>query len=123
MINVAAGWDLAVDISAEWIFVRLHRDRDDAEHMPRLAERVWSIAEEHHKFRVVMEFDEGILLTSHLVGQLVLLHKRLHQRSGVLRICGLTKTNYQVLEIMRLHTRFPNYLTREDAVMGHVIQE
>jgi hypothetical protein len=35
----------------------------------------------------------------------------------------LTKTNYQVLEIMRLHTRFPNYLTRENAVMGHVIQE
>ena len=120
MINVAAGWDLAVDVSSEWIFVGLHKDSHDAEHMPQLAERVWSIAEEHQKFRLVMEFDEGVMLTSHLVGQIGLLHKRLHRQSGVLRMCGLTKMNYQVLVIMRLHTRFPNYLTRENAVMGHV---
>ena len=122
MINVAAGWDLAVDVSSDWIFVRLHKDSRDAEHMPQLAERVWSIVEEHQKFRLVMELDDSVLLTSHLVGQIVLLHKRLHQQSGVVRLCGLTRINYQVLEIMRLHTRFPNYLTRENAVMGHVGQ-
>lgn len=112
------GWRIAVDQSPEWLFFRLSADADQAEAHPPLAEQMWAIANEHHNFRLVLELDDHLLLSSFLVGQCVLLHKRAHMRGGVFRVCGLSPGNYKVLELMGLAERLPNYDSREAAVMG-----
>ena len=119
MIEIASNWILHVDVGPEWLFCRLGKTSHDADPSPPLAERAWKMAEEHHIQRIVVELGPNVALTSHLVGQLVLLHKRCHRAGGVTRICGFDRHAYDVLNVMRLDERFPNYRSREDAVMGY----
>lgn len=119
MAEFANGWELSVDVSPEWLFFVLCRNGAPADLTPPLAEYVWSIAEKHSVYQFVLELGTCVALSSHLVGQLVLLHKRSCQHGGKLRVCGFTKDNQEVLHVMNVAPRFPNYRTREDAVLGH----
>jgi len=119
MISDSASWQLSFDVSTEWLFFRIGGPTADMALQQPLAEQAWSVAQEHGIRRMVFEFEPGVLLSSRLVGQLVMLHKRAHTHGGVVRLCGLSAANYQVLETMRLDGRFPNYKSREDAVMGY----
>ena len=119
MSEIASNWLLHVDVGPEWIFFRLGNASQVADPSPSLAERVWDVIDEHQIHRVVIELDSDVMLTSHLVGQLVLLHKRCHQAGGVTRICGFDRVVYSVLKTMRLDKRFPNYQSRQNAVMGY----
>ena len=119
MLELAEGWRLELDFSSEWLFLRLYCHGYDAESSPPLAERAWSIAEQYDINRIVIEVDHETLLSSYLVGQFILLHKRAHLSDGVMRLCGLTPENYRVIELMHLSDRFPNYPDREHAVMGY----
>ncbi len=118
MVEIAQGWDLVVDVSPEWLFMRLCVSGENLEPHPPLAERMWELAEENSVVRIVFELGDDVVLTSHVVGQLVLVHKRSYEVGGLLRICGFSDWNYAVLQVRQLADRFPNYGTREDAVMG-----
>ena len=118
MFHASRNWWLDVEQGSEWLFFRLHPS-DEEEPIRSLAERVWAAAEEHSIYRFVIELSDQLLLTSALIGQLVLVHKRSHQKGGATRLCGLSPTNYQVIETMRLADRFPNYQSREQATQGY----
>ena len=120
MAEFAAGWILDVHASPEWVFLDLCHTGTAFDLTPPLAEHAWQIAEHHSVYQLVLEFGSNVALTSHLVGQIVLLHKRLCQNGGHLRLCGLPRNNYEVLQVMNVAQRFPNYRTREDAVLGLV---
>jgi anti-anti-sigma regulatory factor len=119
MTEIAPHWVLHVDVGPEWLFFRLGKSSQDADPSPPLAQRAWDVLDEHHMYRAVVELESDVALSSHLIGQLVLLHKRCHRAGGVMRICGLNPIAYDVLKIMRLDERFPNYPSRQDAVMGN----
>ena len=119
MAEIATNWFLHVDVSPDWLFFRFGKTSRNADPMPPLAERAWEAVEEHNIYRIVVELESEVPLTSHLVGQFVLLHKRCHQAGGTMRVCGFHPTAYDVFKIMRLDQRFPNYQSRHDAVMGH----
>ncbi len=117
MLATASGLNLEVDRGPDWIFIRV--DGCDPKHAetPQLAEAVWSILEQNFVYRVVLEMERIAVLHSYLVGQLVLLVKRVHGQGGVLRICGLTPDNQNVLSACQLDGLFPNYRDRSDAVL------
>lgn len=119
MTLLAPGWELDVERGPDWLFVRVRcPDRPDAD-APPLAEMIRQLMDQHFCYRVVLEMHDVRLLHSRLVGQLVLLHKRLAtQNGGVLRVSGLSPQNRMVLEMSRLDKRFPHYDNREQAVMG-----
>jgi len=118
MVQVSSGWKLDVERGPDWLFVRLHASPGvDLESEP-LAEQLWSLLEQHFIHRLVVELDDVPALRSSLIGQLVLLYKRIHLKGGMLRICGLTEQQRQVLRTTRLDDRFPCYNTREEALMG-----
>ena len=117
MTMLSTTWQLHCEVTPEWLFVRLNAD--DQGHAPEsLNDEVWREAQQHQIFRLVFEKDDRLMLTSHLVGQLVLLHKRCHEAGGVARICAFDSSSYEVLRTMRLHERFPNYVDRHAAVNG-----
>lgn len=118
MLQIAAGWELHVDHSSEWLFVRLERTESDVEPTTPLAESLWEIAQGRDVRRIVIELGHAAPLTSYLIGQLVRLHKRVHLNGGVVRLAGWSPENHRVLQQMQLGDRFPNYASREDAVMG-----
>jgi anti-anti-sigma regulatory factor len=115
----APGWQIRTDVSLEWIFLRVTCSDLEADGSPPIAETAWSLAEEHGVNRIVVELDASARLTSYLIGQLVLLHKRCYLAGGVVRLCGLSEQQFAVIQLMRLAERLPNYAGREAAVMGY----
>ena len=117
MLEATSTLKLDVERGPDWLFVRLHAPDVKIEGEP-IAEQLWSLMEQHFINRLVVELDDVPALRSYLIGQLVLLYKRIHERGGMLRICGLTDVQRQVLRTMRLDERFPCYENRAAALMG-----
>jgi len=118
MLAVAPGCELEVERGPGWLLVRI-ANLDLAElDTPTLAERVWSVLQQHFTYRLVLELDQIHLLTSRLIAQLVQLHRRIEEHGGVMRLCGLSAHNRKVLQTCRLDDRFMPYQDRQEAVMG-----
>jgi anti-anti-sigma regulatory factor len=122
MLVLETGWGIAIDYSSEWLFFRLESVGSESVR-PTLSESIWASAQERGIRRLVCELAELVSLNSYVIGQLVMLHKRAHLEGGVLRLCGFSRANYGVLRMMHLADRFPNFDSREDAVMGRVKSE
>lgn len=118
--DIASGWRFEIDEGPEWLFLRLCRVADDYVPEPPVATRGWALVEERQKRRIVFELSDGVMLTSYLAGQLILLHKRAEMVDGVFRICGFSSHANETLKIIRVADRFPNYANREDAVLGRL---
>lgn len=118
MREFAPGWLLSSEQLPHWLLVRLTRFGDDPAIEPPVADAVLRLADAQGQHRIIFELSDGVLLASRLVGQLVTLHKRLHLKSGALRLCGLSDHNFEVIRLMRLSDRLPNYDTRESAIAG-----
>jgi anti-anti-sigma regulatory factor len=116
MAEVAQGWQLRSDVVDDWLIVGVARDGHEPAYEPAWAESIWAVAVRHGKTRLAIELDDGLLLNSLLVGQLVRLHKRAHLGGGTVRVCGLSLENERILRMMGLADRFPNYPSREAAV-------
>jgi anti-anti-sigma factor len=108
-------WGVDVDRGPDWLFVKLNPGKQEPGDM---AERLWSLANRHFIYRLVLEMDKVDQIPSRLMGQLITLQKRVLQRDGALRLCGLTPECAQALHFCRLDKALPNYECREDAVLG-----
>jgi anti-anti-sigma factor len=117
MLAVVPGWELDVERGPDWLLVKI-RNQDRTSTEPPLADGVWDLLERHFTYRVVLELDQLSVLNSHLIGQLVQLYRRIRQHDGVMRICGLSPYNLEVLRTCRLEDRFLPYRDREEAVMA-----
>jgi anti-anti-sigma factor len=118
MHATTAGLSFDVDRGPDWIFVRMSPPEETAVETPQLAEAIWALLEQNFVYRVVLELDRIQLLRSYMVGQLIMLAKRVHSHGGVLRICGLSSVNEDVLRCCQLATQLPNYRDRSEAVMA-----
>lgn len=118
MHDFSPGWLLTTEQVPHWMIVRMTRYGDDPAPEPPVADAVMALADEQNQHRVIFEQNGELLLASRLVGQLVELQKRLHLKSGALRMCGWSEYNVEVIRLMRLMDRLPNYPTREAAVAG-----
>lgn len=117
MLQLAGHWNVEVDQSPEWLFFRIvNAGAEEIE--PPLSATLWATAVEHTVTRIVVEFADSVFLNSYLIGQLMVLHKRAHLEGGTVRLCGLSANNCEVLQMMRLDQRFPNFASREAAVLG-----
>jgi anti-anti-sigma factor len=118
MLAVAPRCELEVERGPDCLFVRVaDLDPTEIETCP-LAERVWAVLRQHFTYRLVLELDQIRLLSSRLVAQLVQLHRRIEEHGGVLRLCGLSPHNRQVLRTCRLEHRLMPYQDRQEAIMG-----
>ncbi len=115
------GWDFEIERGPDWLFVRPRRVGSTPVGAPSFAEQVWSLLEQQFANRLVLEMDDIDRMDSDLVGQLVCLYKRIHTHDGVMRICGLSHQDDEVLRMCRLGGHFPRYDNREDAVMGRTL--
>lgn len=120
MIEFAPGWCLMVDEAGDWLFVRLATADEEHYSHAELADAVGELARQRGRFRVIFEMAADLILHSQLVGELVVLHKRLCLQGGALRLCGFTDYNFDVIRMMQLTDRFHNYPDRQAALAGGV---
>jgi hypothetical protein len=81
---------LTVDRGPNWLFVKLHTRRNWTHELPHLADELWSIAERHFIYRLLLELEELRSIPTGLIEQLLMLNERLADSGGALRISGLT---------------------------------
>ena len=122
-INIAEGWALDVETTMDWLFVTVRCRKGHTWETPPLAEMIREIVERFSAHNLVVELHEIEILHSLLIGQIVLLHKRITSRGGIMRLAGLSPQNQQALEVANLGHRFPRYQNREDAVRGLVAKQ
>jgi anti-anti-sigma factor len=116
MSQIAPGWQVEIAEVAGWVVVKVANPQPEPLDAPPLAEQVRAALDARHNQRLLLDLSEVPLLYSHLVGQLVLLQKRVTVLGGEMRVCGLSPGNRQVLHLCRLDERFPDYRTRDDAL-------
>ncbi len=118
MLAIAPGWELKVERGPGWLWVRVERPEPYGVDTPPLADEVWAQLERHFVYRLVLELDDVEFLDSYLIGQLVVLDRRIREHGGMLRLTGV---NSFVREILRTHGlvgRFSIYGDLTDALMG-----
>lgn len=118
MVELTSGWCLGVERGPDWLFVRLCPPQNETSDVDGIAESIWSLLEQHFVHRLIVEMNEVTFVNSSLLGQLVILAKRVHTNGGMLRLCGLSDGGQDVLRISRLESCLPNYHDRGDAIMG-----
>ena len=118
-LELAPGWTSELERGPDWLFVRLHAPHGGDPREAEIADRLWKLLEQQFSRRIVLELDDLPVLRSALIGEIVRLHKRVAAQGGLMRICGLSDANQEVLRTCRLDSRFPQYRNREEAVMGH----
>ena len=111
-------WELDVQRGPGWLLVRPTSPSPDIADRYPLADEIWSLLERHFVYRLALELEQVPKLNSHLIGQLLLLHRRIRDRDGLLRLCGLSEYNQRVLKMHGLLDRFPAYDSLEEAVLG-----
>lgn len=114
-MDVCEEWGVDVDRGPDWLFVKLRPGRETPHD---LGEQLWKAADCHFIYRLVLEMEDVEILPSQVIGELVLLQRRLMKRGGGLRLCGLSPECAQVIHFCRLDSALPNYDNREDAVLG-----
>jgi anti-anti-sigma factor len=119
MLAISPGWELAVERGPDWLIVTINGSDPDKDDSPPLADRIWSLLEQHLTHRLVLELHGVPVLTSHLIGQLIDLYRRIHEQDGVMRLCGLSAYNRHVLHTCRLDDHLPSYDDLHEAVLGY----
>ena len=119
MPSLTSSWRLNLDRGTNWLIVRLSPESGEGCEEFRLAEQIAELLDQHFTDRIVLELDEVELLTSSLLRQLLKLHRRVAGRGGLMRICGVSPANRDVLRTSRLDRRFPIFADRFEAVRGH----
>ncbi len=118
MLAIAPGWELDVQRGPDWLLVKVKGPKESTLETPPLADALWSLLERHFTYRLVLELDQVDVMGSCLIGQLIKLYKRIREHDGVMRLCGLSSCNVDVLRTCNLDERFLPYQDREEAVMG-----
>ena len=118
MATTTLDWQLDVDRGPAWLLVKPRPPQAVAGAGANLAPLVWNLLEKHFTYRLVLDMSDVVRLSSQLIGELISLHKRIHQHGGVFRLCGLSAACQEAWELCRLGTRLPNYRNREEAVLG-----
>lgn len=119
MANTATECNLEVERGPGCLFVQIEPPVEALPTWDGLADQLWELLEGQFIYRIVLDMRDVEIMNSSLIGQLVMLHKRVHTRGGMLRLCHLSEANQEVLQGIRMLDRFPSYADREQAVMGH----
>ena len=121
MLSTAAEWDLEVERGPGWLLVRIKSPVQDDWLAGTLADQLWTLMEKHFVYRIALDLSEIRLLHSVLLGQLVSLRKRIDQRGGLFRLCGLSRFNRELLRENGLNDRLPAYEDLHEAVLGSAV--
>ena len=115
-IDIVEGWGLDVETELDWLCVTVRCQDGHTWETPPLAELIWEIVAQFSTHQLVVELHEVAVLHSLLIGQMVLLHKRITSKGGIMRFAGLSRHNQEALDVAKLGDRFPWYKNRDDAV-------
>jgi anti-anti-sigma regulatory factor len=118
MLRLISGWELDVERGPDWLLVKVRSPHRQHRDLPPLSELLWSVLEQHFIYRLVLELDQIRATDAPVVDELLKLHDRIATHGGVMRICGLSPENRQLLAERQASDRFVPYQNRQEALPG-----
>jgi len=110
---------MEIERGPNWLLVKLRGSAENTSGTePPLADRLWSVLQQHLVSRLVLELDQIGILDDGTIQALVELHQRISSNGGVMRLSGLSSPNERRLRSSGLDGRLPSYRNRRDAVFG-----
>ena len=114
----ACGAVLDVQRGPEGLFVRLKRPAAAGAAPGLLAEQLWDLLRQHFASRLVLDLSQIDRVDRQLVEQLFLLSRRLHDCHGMLRLCGLSPYNRELLRRCERSDELPFYSDQREAIFA-----
>ena len=74
-----------------------------------LQESIMSIIEQSERINLILDFGNVRFLSSAVLGLLIRISKRIYERDGQLRLCGINPKIYEIFKITRLTKTFDIY--------------
>ena len=82
----------------------------------QLGEQLFALAAASPAPRLVLDFANVAHMSSSALGMLITLHKRVREKGGLLRLCNILPSIYEVFVITRLNEVFQICSSRDQAV-------
>ena len=117
-LKLAPGWTAELDRGPDCLFIRLHGQERTQPAELDLADQLSRLLDQEFAHRLVVEMDDVPAMRSHMLAELVRLCQQIHDRGGMMRVCGLSADNHEILQRTRLSELLPLYRSRTEAVMG-----
>ncbi len=114
---IADRWKLSVERGPNWLWIKVAEPPGELREMPPLADGLRFLLEEHFVYRLVLELEEVARLSGELIAELARLNRWIHARGGMLRLCGLSPRNRELLGLCWDDVRAPVYRDRLEAVL------
>jgi anti-sigma B factor antagonist len=88
----------------------------DEVNISHIGERLQGLVAKAENPKFVLDFSNVGHMSSSALGMLITLHKRVREKKGQLRLCGIQATIYEVFVITRLNEIFEITKTLDDAI-------
>lgn len=88
----------------------------DEASISQIAEQLFTLAAGSANPRLVLDFINVGHMSSSALGMLITLHKRVREKGGMLRLCNIKPSIYEVFKITRLNEVFSICASRAEAV-------
>lgn len=82
----------------------------------RISEQLLSLVAQEVDPRMVVDFTNVGHMSSSALGMLITLHKRIREKKGVLRLCNIAPSIFEVFKITRLNEIFGIKDSRDKAI-------
>lgn len=118
-IEVSAGslqWEMHVERGPDCLIVKLGTPSGQPWEMGPLADTIRSLLDRHFTYRLILDMKELTLMSSMVIGQLVMLRKWICAHRGVMCLCGMSPLNLDILRRLHLLGFFSIYRNCQDAV-------
>jgi anti-sigma B factor antagonist len=90
----------------------------EEESISRIGEQLNALVSGAECPTMVVDFSSVGHMSSSALGMLITLHKRIREKNGQLRLCGVRPSIYEVFVITRLNEIFRVCTTRQEAMEG-----
>ena len=118
MIRTVPTYQFDIDRGPNWLLVGIRRATQGGAGLEAFATHIQSLLEQHLTNRLVVDLHRAGTVTEILAEQLAETRDWLMERGGVMRICGPSPQQREILERHGLGERFVAYRNRAEAVQG-----
>jgi hypothetical protein len=116
MIELSPGWDLTIKRGPDLLIVEVKCSGGETPEDLGLADRIWSLLQQHFTNRLVLDLTEIEVFDGYLPEELLRLEELISDAHGVIRICGLSESNQEIYRQSLPEKQLPVYRTPADAV-------
>jgi hypothetical protein len=116
MIELSSGCALAAKRGPNMLIVEVRCSEREPPDDLGLADEIWLLLQQHFTNRSVLDLREIQVLNGNLAEELRRLEQLIHDTDGVIRICGLSKSNREIYRQTLGESRLPVYRSPTDAV-------